>query len=279
VAVTAEIVKDSISPDGIRLITIAGECHRFIWSQILTHQNGLVRNSASSRAVPVNKNIQKVLNDPAIPLFWGKAKTGMQAAEEVDNPGLALVLWLEARDRAVQSAKSMLDIGLAKELANRVLEPYLWHKVAITGTQQGWDSFFRLRVHHAPQREVQAFAQACKDAIDNSKVLEYVDYKSWHLPFVDNLDGFDDIDLAKRCSTSRTARVSYENHFGVRDVSSDEKLFSLLFNEKPEHASPGAHICTPCRGHFTEKRGTAHLGGLVGWDQFRHEIECGYDYS
>lgn len=43
------------------------------------------RNSSSSRAIPIEKMVQQVENDPVIPVYWGKNQKGMQAKEELDE--------------------------------------------------------------------------------------------------------------------------------------------------------------------------------------------------
>ena len=52
--------------------------------------------------------------------------------------------WLKARDLAVSSARLLNDgLDISKQLANRLLEPFLYHKVLISATE--WENFFNLR--------------------------------------------------------------------------------------------------------------------------------------
>ena len=53
---------------------------RYVLAELNTHRM-FSRNSASSRAIPVAKQIQRVLKDPYLPVEWGKNKPGMSAAE------------------------------------------------------------------------------------------------------------------------------------------------------------------------------------------------------
>ena len=55
---------------------------RFIHSEFMTHRV-LSRNASSSRAIPVNRMLKYVWNDPAIPIYWGSNKPGMQAGTEL----------------------------------------------------------------------------------------------------------------------------------------------------------------------------------------------------
>lgn len=52
-------------------------------------------------------------------------------------------LWLEGRDEDVMIADAFDAKGVTKQLANRLLETFMYHKVVITGTE--WDNFFNLR--------------------------------------------------------------------------------------------------------------------------------------
>ena len=94
----AKIICDSISPDGIRLTTMEVKMHRFILAEMNTHRI-FSRNSASSRAIPVKKMLERVKTDPAMPVFWGKNQSGMGASEELSplEKEEAIKQWLEAR--------------------------------------------------------------------------------------------------------------------------------------------------------------------------------------
>src|SRR5688572_15918031 len=98
--------------------------HRFVLSELNTHRL-FSRNSASSRAVPVAKQVASVLEDPAMPVEFGSKKAGMQAgpALEGEERAAAEAVWLQARDEAVAAARRLLEIGVHKQVANRLLEP------------------------------------------------------------------------------------------------------------------------------------------------------------
>ena len=53
--------------------------------------------------------------------------------------------WLLARDKAVEAASIMYVFGVTKQLCNRLLEPFMWTTMLITGSKEGWNNFFRLR--------------------------------------------------------------------------------------------------------------------------------------
>ena len=53
--------------------------------------------------------------------------------------------WLFARDKAVETASIMYVFDVTKQLCNRLLEPFMWTTMLITGSREGWDNFFNLR--------------------------------------------------------------------------------------------------------------------------------------
>src|SRR5271156_6229679 len=101
--IEAKIICDSIGPSGVRLTTFVLTYPRFIHSEFLTHRQ-FSRNASSSRAIPVKKQIQMVIDNPAIPLDFRKNQKGMQAGEPLENQAAAVNLWLSARDEAVKMA-------------------------------------------------------------------------------------------------------------------------------------------------------------------------------
>ena len=57
-------------------------------------------------------------------------------------------LWLKIKDLTVFSATTLYVMGgVTKQLANRLLEPFMWTTMLITGPRNhgGWENFFHLR--------------------------------------------------------------------------------------------------------------------------------------
>lgn len=104
------------------------------------------KNSASSRAIPFNRMVQSVKDNPFIPYAWQKDHKGMQGTEYFTDEGDIKLMkhWhLRGRDEAVAIAETLNEGGLTKQICNRYLEPFMWHKVLITATE--WENFFALR--------------------------------------------------------------------------------------------------------------------------------------
>lgn len=272
----ASILLDSISPEGVRLTTFEITFPRIVLAEFNTHKV-FSRNSASSRAIPVERMIQRVLDDPFVPEYWGKNQKGMQAEQELDKEAQeqAKVEWLQARDVAVAQVQKLLDLGVHKQLTNRLLEPWLWHTVIVTATE--YANFFALRCHPNAQPEIRKIALMMKELYDTSKP-QPLDYGEWHLPLMPDIDSMVDIDIEarKKISVGRCARVSYLTHRGVRDFSADIALCERLIADG--HMSPLEHVARPVelpsdRGvSRIDAHGQVWCGNFRGWFMMRKEI-------
>ena len=137
------IVGHSLSPQSAETITVLATFPRIILSEINTHRM-LSKNTSSSRAIPFKKMVEAVENDPFIPIAWQKDHKGMQGNEYLTG-NLTEYNWLKARDKAVEQAKILHGLDVTKQLCNRLLEPFMWTTMLITGSKEGWDNFFNLR--------------------------------------------------------------------------------------------------------------------------------------
>ncbi len=165
--IQAVTVADSISPQGHRLWSGLLTFPKYLLAEAKTHRivsqdsneveimldvslnaaKELSRNSASSRAIPTNRLLKMVGENPFIPMAWQKEHKGMQGTEYETNNMIIkgnIATWLNARDAALEAA-GRLTVGshVTKQLANRLLEPFLWTTVLVTATE--WENFFELR--------------------------------------------------------------------------------------------------------------------------------------
>ena len=150
--IKAEIVAHSINEQGDELISVMATFPRIILAEVTTHRM-LSKNTSSSRAIPFNKMVETIENDPFIPIAWQKEHKGMQGSEYFTSEFDIELLrqnWLKGRDYAVITAKAGTLLGSTKQLNNRLLEPFMWTTMLITGPKSGWDNFFNLR---CPQYE------------------------------------------------------------------------------------------------------------------------------
>lgn len=142
--IQAEIVADSLSPQGDRLTTMLITFPRFILAELNTHRM-LSKNSASSRAIPFEKMVKSVQENPFIPIAWQKDHKGMQGSEYLigEEEHKAKTFWIQQLQNTISYSKLIHNTNVTKQLCNRLLEPFMWHTVLISGTE--WENFFSLR--------------------------------------------------------------------------------------------------------------------------------------
>jgi hypothetical protein len=248
-AIKARVICDSINPDGVRLTTMEWTYPRFIHSEIMTHRQ-LSRNSASSRAIPIEAMLRRIETNPVFPLHWGKSQKGMQAEQELtfDEKLEAGGEWMEARKQAIVRLQALKHIGIHKQIGNRLVEPWMWITVIVSATN--FENLFALRCHKDAEPHFQNLAYKVRDAYDAS-VPNQLEWGQWHLPLFGPHCGDPDNDWTfytgddrmnwPKISAGRCARVSYLTHEGKRDPEEDLKLCERLATHKPMHASPLEH--------------------------------------
>lgn len=141
----AQILADSLSPQGDRITTMKITFPRMILAEFNTHRM-FSRNSASSRAIPFKRMVQMVEENPFIPIAWQKNHKGMQGTEYFTDKDIidsCKMNWLYSVDLALIRAKKLSEIDITKQICNRLLEPFMWHTVIVTATE--WENFFKLR--------------------------------------------------------------------------------------------------------------------------------------
>jgi thymidylate synthase ThyX len=261
------ILKDSKNiENGCRLTTFEISFPRIILAEYNTHRM-LSRNSASSRAIPVEKIIKRVMEDPFIPIRWGKNQKGMQASVDLSLEEIeaAKIEWLKARDYAVAQARFLLGIGVHKQITNRLLEPFMWQTVITSGTE--WQNLFALRDHKDAQPEFKVIAGMMKEALA-SNIPDDLAPGEWHLPLIkeeelEEIISRFGIEGLKKVSTGRCTRVSYLTHMGVRDLQADIDLCEML--QKDGHMSPFEHPAMA----FAQ---SDWIGNFQGFKQYRKFI-------
>lgn len=301
----AKIIADSISPEGVRLTTMQVTVHRFVLAEMNTHRV-LSRNSASSRAIPFRKQVDRLMASPALPVKWASEQKGMQGGDEIPHTEDAREAWLDAREDVLAQAEYLHRIGVHKSLVNRLLEPWMWHTIICTST--AWENFFEQRTHEAAQPEIRVAAEMMLAAYEASGPQKLVEGE-WHLPYIETEDweamreitslGESMYPLAVKISAARCARVSYLTQEGKRDISADLDLYDRLTDRQkdaahahdPIHWSPLEHVATPWLAnrqeadilHYRMADGTLvrvdtdHLpkvGNLLGWRSLRTTVEA-----
>jgi hypothetical protein len=308
-AYEAKIIADSIC-NGHRLTTMQVTHPLIVHAEFNTHC-AFARNASSSRAIPFKTMLERVQTDAFIPSYWGKNQAGMQAAEELtgDKRMQAINLWLEARDEAVCIAKKMastvclecegkgelklsvggppvscefcggdgIGLNVHKQIVNRLLSPFGWITVCVTGDTGAWSNYFALRCHPDAQPDIQTQAYMAQKAYFTN-VPQVLEVGQWHTPYIrpeeysyisDYTNGSSSEEALIKISTGRCARTSYLTQEGTRDFSKDIELHDRLRFHTPLHASPFEHVC---KAMGDDNR----YAKYIGWKSYRHMLDREY---
>lgn len=287
-----------------RIDTLLLRYPRCIHSEFMTHRM-FSRNASSSRAIPVEKLIQDVMDDPFVPLYWGKNEKGMQANEETNervtvrgykDDCACTKAWLYGRDEMVDLARAFSKAGYHKQIVNRLLEPF--SHITVVVTSSNWSNFLALRDHKDAEPHIMLLAREIRKALESAKP-QILNPGEAHLPFIKdsdvlevmsmNISGELKFELLRKLSVACCASTSYKTVEGF-DMTFDraEALYDKLFTMKPVHASPFEHqaqadkdIIAWCQA--AEDRNNPiwehpELSGNLGpgWIQFRKTLadEC-----
>jgi len=283
-----------------RIDTLLLRYPRCIHSEFMTHRM-FSRNASSSRAIPVEKLIQDVLDDPYVPLHWGANQKGMQASEECNTQILILderftrtgcrpasreEAWLYARDNAVAMARAFSKAGYHKQIVNRLLEPF--SHITVVVTSSNWSNFLALRDHKDAEPHIMLLAREVRKALKSAKP-QILNPGEAHLPFIKdsdvlevmsmNISGQTKFELLRKLSVACCASTSYKTVEGF-DMTFDRAvaLYDKLFTMKPVHASPFEHIVEADGDDAADDNdawNNPETGGNLGegWIQFRKTLE------
>lgn len=277
--IDATIIADSRNNFGQRITTFICTFPRIVLAEFNTHRM-LSRNSESSRAVPFLKKLERIRDNPFIPIKWMKDHKGMQGNEYFTDPidiEICRQQWLNNRNASLAGAKQMSSKGITKQIVNRLLEPFMWHTCIATATE--WENFFALRAHEAAEIHIQDLAYKMLDEY-NINTPKQLKAGEWHIPFGDTFDEdrlIEDtyqlngeeflindtmLEQAKRdIATARCARVSYVNFDGKDDYIADIKLTDRL--SSMGHWSPFEH----CAIAMNEDQYLDSLNGMIDHKQ------------
>lgn len=270
---SATILADSIGEAGVRLTSMELVYPRFIHAELMTHRV-FSRNASSSRAIPTARAIKMILDNPAVPASWRMNQPGMQGYEVATDAVAqrAEGIWLNAMIQAIKSAEAMDALGIHKQTVNRLTEPFAHIKVVLTSVY--WDNWNGLRNHGAADPTIEALAKVMWPAREASTPKELAPGE-WHLPYVTEEERATlPIDVQKKASVARCARVSYNNHDGTTSsVEADIKLHDFLLAAQPIHGSPSEHQASPDVRYETGEWANKHRhGNLAGWLQYRKTL-------
>lgn len=205
---------------------------KFLQAEVNTHRI-LAKSAMSSRAVPIERVLEQIENDPFIPRRFGANKPGMQPARvlEGDEHEAAVMSWKAAAQTAAGNARLLAERGVHKEHVNRIVEPFMWTRCVITG--MSWSNFLALRTSPKPG-DNPALAGAMYDMQDLADAMETAlrsatpDECSLHLPYVHEELSNEFANDAMRVSAARCARVSFRPYDGATRFAADLELGTKL---------------------------------------------------
>lgn len=282
--ISVKVISDSIA-NKTRITTLELEYPRFIHAEFMTHRM-ISKNCASSRAIPVEAMHKHILENTAMPVFWGRNQAGMQAVEELtpDEIVKAKASWRNGMSMAIQTARILLDKGLHKQISNRVTEAFQMMKTVATATE--WANLLHLRDHPDAQPEFRELANLIKWALQVS-IPNKLFPGEWHLPYVTEAMPVND---ALMISASCCAQVSYRK--SDDSLEKAKAIYDrLVKTDGPMHASPLEHQAkamklvllngTPDDYEYSPEDGTTHMrvdssiwsANFKGWIQHRQLIE------
>ena len=266
--IKATIAQDSTNSNGDRLLTFSLTYGRLIHSEMLRHR-AASHSVKSSRAIPLKKYRKEVEENPYIPVKFGTNQKGMQAGEETDaSASHGKTVWKISAKIAWLMHSMMEKANIHKEVANRILEPYVWVEETLTVEHDALVEMGKLRIHEDAQEDIRVVIEMMLEAAEQNTPL-LLKNDEWHLPYVvrkrndddDKLSYFDNdgkiltLDEAIVCSAARCARSSYANHDNSMTThENDSKLADRLIGSDPMHLSPFEHQARPFNDEKEKER-------------------------
>lgn len=279
-----------------RVISLDEEIEIALKTPVLMSDDDMSRNASSSRALPVERMLQDIIDNPAIPLFWGKNERGMQAWTELqgDEKEEAIEKWMLSLRQTIDVAREMIALKVHKQIVNRILEPYSHIRVLTTSVE--WLNYLALRDHPDAEPHILRLAQALRSELEREDNIQWLEPDQWHMPFMDITDEHgepvilsgtnfaENLALSNgiKLCVSRCASTSYKTVDGF-DMSLERacKLHDRLIHHDPMHASPAEHAA--CADRLLDA--PVHAGGMCiewqhqnqhanfkGFRQYRHMI-------
>ena len=309
--IRAAVIANSVSAiSGEEIVTFLVDFPRFILPEFNTHRV-ISKNGASSRAIPVAKSIETLFANPFTPIHFGQNKAGMTADNEVDKDTkrMAKFEWDFAARNAIDSAKTLNNLGIHKQVTNRVLEPFSYMRMVVTATE--WDNFFWLRLHEDADPHINELARVMLFALQESIPTE-LQHGDYHVPFFG--EGFWTPAIEARYGVTAQQAIEHsmsccaQTSYRKLDMSAEktEDIIKKLFGGARAHSSCAEHQASPMavpmlnlipseyliadyiqvmpEATHLDRHGNFWSNNFKHWSQYRDSIEgnvktSGFDYD
>lgn len=228
-------------------------------------------NANSSRAIPIEDQLE-LLKTPYRPT-WTSLKRGMQGPPVRDGRTLQELgtIWNSAIISAAGRVQQIARRGIHKQNCSLLLNPFTYTTVILTGDENAWESFFKLR---CPEYEFAGESFRTKKEIKNkypetneledpdfdkfNKSMVYPDIQrlvekmyslyiestpeylkpgDWHIATTVPYEV--DVETAIKISVSQMALISYDNQHTQQSVEKHVERYERLIRNK--HWSTAEH--------------------------------------
>lgn len=289
------------------LITYELILPRIILSELNKHRLS-TNSTSSSRAIPFSKLVKSIKETPFIPMAFQTHHRGMQGDLYIEEDEYCVKAWLDSLDTAISSATNLYEnIGVTKQLCNRLLEPFMYVKMIFTTDKRGLENLFKQRCPDYEGYKSWKEYSRNKNVNPNASVLEklkvnkghaeihfmdlaekmYDAWKEsvphtscipsaslWHIPYSDKVkevtkDTLLTQEESAKVSAAICANTSYTTIDGSNTKTLEDwlKLYDFLVDNY--HMTPLEH----CAVASTKESNTALLGPYEGFISLRYMIE------
>jgi hypothetical protein len=264
-----KILADSTNTfTGDRITTFLVSIWKVLQAELRTHRS-TGQSHYSSRAIPTDKLIKQVEENPFIPL-WREFQKGMSGSNTLleKDKKEATEVWRSAAKSAIWHVNRLKELGIAKEQRNRLLEPFMTGDCIVTASGYAWSHFFNLRCAEGVQPEFREVAEEMliQYHISTPKLLNEGE---WHIAFEDK--NIPSVTEKLQVSVARCARTSYLNHQSTIDYLKDFELYQKLLRHTPPHLS--------CFEHQLQAQRCGKYAQYTGFKPLRIFIEDGESYG
>lgn len=114
---------------------------------LAVNERTIAMNANSSRAIPLERQIKQIEECPFEP-FWTLNQKGMSGEYACDlTSQKASEQWHSVRAFALTRVKELLELGIHKQDAALLLNPFSWTTCILSASEHRWQHFFDLRTN------------------------------------------------------------------------------------------------------------------------------------
>lgn len=247
--IKVKIILDSINEENSRLTTIIIKCPQSFSHEFMKHKM-FIKNIGNFKQDTILTTIESVEKDMSLLKNIGKKTKKIEKIAH-DLKFKVTQMWLNRAKKVENEAKKLINLGMHKQIANKILEPYVFNTILITGTQKSYSDFFLLAEKRQKIKEMQILANEIILIYKNNKPV-LLPEGSWHLPYITQGDldiiNFDDynqcMDILCKISAVRCLKMNYFNfssnsHF---DIGLELDVYNKMIESFPVNISFTEHI-------------------------------------